>query len=127
MERQYSGCESLGPYAIERIHVYGLVTGKALYHIHPASYCRGERRRTMSALQDEINELTSRMLQRELYVVLTTPTRPVSELLPLLPDHLNYMIDLEKRVILFASSPFLAGKTLLPRTGMTTLRAGALS
>jgi uncharacterized protein YciI len=66
------------------------------------------------------------MLQRELYVVLTTPIKPMSELLPLLPDHLNYMIDLEKRGMLFASGPFLAGKDLLPGTGMTILRAGSL-
>src|SRR6266704_3587302 len=127
MERQSSGCESLGPHAIARIHVYGVVTGKALYHIHPASHCRDERRRTMSELQDRIKELTSRMLQRELYVVLTTPIKPMSELLPLLPDHINYMIDLEKRGILFASGPFLAGKDLLPGTGMTILRAGSLA
>ena len=79
----------------------------------------------MSELQDRINELTSRMLQRELYVVLTTPIKPMSELLPLLPGHLNY-IDLEKRGMLFASGPFLAGKDLLPGTGMTILRAGSL-
>jgi hypothetical protein len=42
MERQSSGCEPLGPHAIARIHVYGLVTGKALYHIHPASHCRDD-------------------------------------------------------------------------------------
>src|SRR5258706_14126096 len=126
MERQSSGCESLGSHAITRIHVYGVVTGKVLYHIHPASHCREERKRTMSPLQDRINELTSRMLQRELYVVLTTPIKPMSELLPLLPDHLHYMIDLEKRGILFASGPFLAGKDLLPGTGLTILRAGSL-
>src|SRR5689334_9827087 len=80
----------------------------------------------MSELQDRINELTSPMLKKELYVVLTTPTRPMSEILPRLPDHLNYMIDLERRGILFASGPFLAGKDLLPGTGMTILRAGSL-
>ena len=80
----------------------------------------------MSELQDRINELTSRMLQRELYVVLTTPIKPMSEILPLLPDHLDYMIALEKRGILFASGPFLTGKDLLPGAGMTILRAGSL-
>ena len=80
----------------------------------------------MSELQERINELSSPMLKRELYVVLTTPTRPMSELLPMLPDHLHYMIDLEKRGTLFASGPFLAGKDLLPGTGMTILRAGSL-
>src|SRR6266705_1819860 len=134
MERQSPRCEPLGPHAIARIHVYGVVkcrfiqhvAWKALYHIHLASHCCDERRRTMSALQDRINELTSRMLQKELYVVLTTPIKPISELLPLLPDHLNYMIDLEKRGMLFASGPFLAGNDLLPGTGMTILRAGSL-
>src|SRR5258708_29540325 len=126
MERQSSRCEPLGPYAIARIHVDGVVAGKVLHRIHPASHCCDERRRTMSELQDRINELTSRMLQRELYVVLTTPIKTMSELLPLLPDHLNYMIDLEKRGMLFASGPFLAGKDLLPGTGMTILRAGSL-
>lgn len=80
----------------------------------------------MSALQEGINELTSHMLQKVLYVVLTTPIKPMSEIVPLLPDHLAYMIDLEKRGLLFASGPFLAGKDLLPGTGMTILRAGSL-
>lgn len=79
----------------------------------------------MSTPQAEINELTSRMLQKVLYVVLTTPIKPMSEIVPLLPAHLNYMIDLEKRGLLFASGPFLAGKDLLPGTGMTILRAGS--
>jgi uncharacterized protein len=80
----------------------------------------------MSQQQDRINELTSRMLQKELYVVLTTPVKPMSELMPLLPDHLTYMIDLEKRGVLFASGPFLAGKDVLPGTGMTIVRAASL-
>jgi uncharacterized protein YciI len=79
----------------------------------------------MSELQDRIDELNSRMLQKVLYVVLTTPVKPMSELLPLLPDHLEYMIDLEKRGILFASGPFLAGKDIAPGTGMTIIRAGS--
>ena len=79
----------------------------------------------MSALQDRINELTSHMLQKVFYVVLTTPIKPMSEISLLLPDHLAYMIDLEKRGLLFASGPFLAGKDLLPGTGMTILRAGS--
>lgn len=79
----------------------------------------------MSTFQEEIKELTSKMLQKELYVVLNTPLKPVSEIVPLLPAHLAYMIDLEKRGLLFASGPFLAGKDLLPGTGMTILRAGS--
>lgn len=80
----------------------------------------------MSELQDRINELNSRMLQKLLYVVFTTPVKPMSELMPLLPEHLNYMIDLEKRGILFASGPFVAGKDVAAGTGMTIVRAGSL-
>ena len=80
----------------------------------------------MSELQDKINELTSRMLQKLLYVVLTTPAKPMSELMPLMPEHLHYMIGLEKRGILFASGPFLTGKDIPPGSGMTILRASSL-
>jgi uncharacterized protein len=79
----------------------------------------------MSELQDRINELNSRMLQKVLYAVLTTPLRPMSELVSLLPEHLAYMIDLEKRGILFASGPFLADEHVQAGTGMTILRASS--
>lgn len=76
--------------------------------------------------QEEIHKLTSRMLQKLLYVVLTTPVKPMSEITPLLPAHLTYMIELEKRGLLFASGPFLAGKDLQPGAGMTILRVGSI-
>ena len=79
----------------------------------------------MAELQDRINELNSRMLQKLFYVVLTTPLKPMIELMPLLPEHLNYMIDLEKRGILFASGPFLANENVPPGAGMTILRASS--
>lgn len=80
----------------------------------------------MAELQEKINELQARMLQKRLYVVLTTAVKPMSELAPLLPEHLNYMIDLEKRGVLFASGPFLAGEQVAPGSGMTILRASSL-
>lgn len=80
----------------------------------------------MTTLQEEIQGLTAPMLKRVLYVVLNTPVKPMSELMPFLPEHLRYMIDLEKRGLLFASGPFLAGEDLLPGAGMTILRAGSL-
>ncbi len=80
----------------------------------------------MSELQEKANELTTRMLQKRLYVVLTTPLKPMSELATLLPEHLNYMIGLEKRGVLFASGPFLAGEHVAPGSGMTIIRASSL-
>ncbi len=89
-----------------------------------AEYClRGE---IMSELQDKANELNARMLQKRLYVVLTTALKPMSELATILPEHLEYMIDLEKRGILFASGPFLAGEHVEPGSGMTIIRASSL-
>lgn len=79
----------------------------------------------MSELQDKIDALNGRMLQKLYYVVLTTPLKPMSELVPLLPEHLNYMIDLEKRGILFASGPFLADEHTPAGAGMTILRASS--
>jgi uncharacterized protein len=80
----------------------------------------------MSELQEKANELTARMLQKRLYVVLTTPLKPMSELATLLSEHLQYMINLEKKGVLFASGPFLSGERVAPGSGMTILRASSL-
>ncbi len=80
----------------------------------------------MSESQEKANELQARMLQKRLYVVLTTPLKPMSELATVLPEHLEYMIGLEKRGALFASGPFLAGEQVAPGSGMTILRASSL-
>jgi uncharacterized protein YciI len=79
----------------------------------------------MSEVQDEVKELSERMLQKILYVVLTTPVRPMSDLAEFLPQHLKYLIDLEKRGILFASGPFLPDEQVVAGTGMTILRASS--
>ena len=79
----------------------------------------------MSELQEKANELQAHMLQKRLYVVLTTPLKSMSELMALLPEHLNYMIGLEKRDVLFASGPFLTGEQVAPGSGMTILRASS--
>jgi uncharacterized protein YciI len=79
----------------------------------------------MAEPQSRADELQSRMLQKVFYAVLTTPLRPMSELATLLPEHLTYMIDLEKRGILFASGPFLADEHIQTGAGMTILRASS--
>jgi uncharacterized protein YciI len=80
----------------------------------------------MSDLQDRISALNARMLQKHFYVVLTTPLKPMSELATLLPEHLTYMIDLEKRGILFASGPFIKGPNVAEEgNGMTIIRASS--
>ena len=45
------------------------------------------------------------MLRRKLYVLISKPLVPPEQLKPLLATHLDYMIGLEKRGLLFASGP----------------------
>ena len=80
----------------------------------------------MSESLEKANELQARMIQKRFYVVLTTPRKPMSELATVLPEHLEYMIGLEKKGVLFASGPFLAGEQVVPGSGMTILRASSL-
>jgi uncharacterized protein YciI len=45
------------------------------------------------------------MLRRKLYVLISKPLVPPEQLKPLLATHLDYMIGLERRGLLFASGP----------------------
>ena len=62
--------------------------------------------------------LLARMLGKKLFVVLSK-ARDGAQLGPVLHEHLQFMIDLEKRGVLFASGP-LSGT---PGDGLTILRA----
>jgi hypothetical protein len=79
----------------------------------------------MSEQQEEVNTLLGQMLQKRLYVIFSTPLKPMSEMVPILPEHLHYMIDLEKRGLLFASGPFIAEDHEMPGSGMTILRVAS--
>lgn len=80
----------------------------------------------MSELQERIKALEDPMICKMYYVVLSTPLQPMSELLPVLPDHLNYMIEQEQRGVVFASGPFLSGEEVIPGSGMTIIRVSSL-
>jgi len=74
-------------------------------------------------VDERIAALTAKMLRRKLYVVLSQPSPTPEKLKPLLPAHLEYMIGLEKRGVLFASGP-LADRAGPPTgAGLTILRA----
>lgn len=72
------------------------------------------------ALDEEIAALTRGMLRKKLYVVLSRGKG--ADLKPHLPEHLRYMIALEKEGKLFASGPFDMG---VSGDGMTILRVGS--
>jgi len=69
-----------------------------------------------------IAELTQKMLRRKFYAVLSQPSPVPEKLKPLLPAHLEYMISLEKRGVLFASGPLSDGKGPPSGAGLTVLR-----
>ena len=69
--------------------------------------------------------LMQKMLRKKLYVVLSKPLVAPEHLRPVLAAHLDYMIDLEKRGIIFASGP-LAGPEQQPQgEGLTIVRAAS--
>ena len=68
---------------------------------------------------ERVTELTRKMLRKKLFVLLTNPIVPPEFLQPFLSAHLEYMIDLEKRGLVFASGPLTDGE------GPPTGRAGS--
>jgi uncharacterized protein YciI len=80
----------------------------------------------MSASGEErIRELTQRMLRKKLYVVLSKGGATAEQIGAILPLHLDYMIDLEKRGVLFASGPLTAAAGSPAGDGLTILRAAS--
>ena len=74
-----------------------------------------------------IAELTQKMLRRKLYAVLSHPSPSPEKLKALLPAHLEYMISLEKRGVLFASGPLSDGKGPPSGAGLTVLRVADIN
>ncbi|CAN0505835.1 unnamed protein product, partial [Phaeothamnion confervicola] len=79
-----------------------------------------------TSLQERIAELTRGMLRKRLFVVISKGSGRPEVMAPLLPDHLQYMIGLEKAGILFASGPLGAGDNAMPGDGLTILNVDTL-
>jgi uncharacterized protein len=69
-----------------------------------------------------IAQLTQKMLRKKLYVLLSKPLVAPEKLKPFLPAHLEYMIGLEKRGVVFASGPLADGEGPPSGQGLTILR-----
>jgi uncharacterized protein len=76
-------------------------------------------------LDQRIAELTQKMLRRKFYAVFSQPSSAPEKLKPLLPAHLEYMIGLEKRGLLFASGPLSDGAGPPSGAGLTIVRAAS--
>jgi len=77
--------------------------------------------------EERVAELMRKMLRKKLYVVLSQPVAPPDKLKPFLMAHLEYMIALEKRGLVFASGPLSDSEGPPSGQGLTVLRAGSVA
>jgi uncharacterized protein len=75
--------------------------------------------------EERVAELTRKMLRKKLYVLISKPVVPPENLKPFLMAHLEYMIGLEKRGVVFASGPLADGEGPPSGHGLTVLRAAS--
>jgi uncharacterized protein len=77
--------------------------------------------------EERVADLTRRMLRKKLYVLLSKPVVEPEKLKPFLLAHLEYMVGLEKRGLVFASGPLADGDSAGPPSGqgLTVLRAAS--
>ena len=73
--------------------------------------------------QERVAELMRKMLRKKLYVLISKPVVSPEKLQPFLMAHLEYMIALEKRGLVFASGPLADGEGPPSGHGLTVLRA----
>jgi hypothetical protein len=64
--------------------------------------------RTPMSLPERLQELTNRMLRKKLFLVTMTTDVAPDRLMPHLADHLEYMTELARRGVLFASGPLVS-------------------
>jgi uncharacterized protein len=74
---------------------------------------------------ERIAQLTQKMLRKKFYVLLSKPLVGSEQLKPFLAAHLEYMIGLEKRGVVFASGPLADTERPPHGEGLTILRAAS--
>ena len=108
----HEGAEALAAAGIDRVGVF-----RSDRFVAEEGERRDDRpRRRHSArrgARDRHLELTKGMLRKKLYVVLSKGGAAPEALAEHLPQHLEYMIGLEKKGVLFASGPLSAASTYL--------------
>ena len=75
--------------------------------------------------EERVAELMRKMLRKKLYVLISKPVVPPENLKPFLLAHLEYMIGLERRGLLFASGPLSDGAGPPSGAGLTILRVAS--
>ena len=76
-----------------------------------------------TSAEERIRELTKSMLRKKLYVILSKGNATPEQIGGHLPQHLEYMISLEKSGVLFASGPLADAEGKMRGDGLTIIRA----
>ena len=77
--------------------------------------------------KDDILKASAGMLQKQLYVVFTTPTNGLGPVMENIEEHLNFQVDLEQRGIMLGAGPFWADdEHTWNGEGMVIIRADSL-
>ena len=78
-----------------------------------------------SSAEERIRQLTKGMLRKTLFVILSKGNATPEQIGALLPQHLEYMIGLEKAGVLFASGPLADSEGKIRGDGLTIVRAAS--
>ena len=78
-----------------------------------------------SSAKARIEQLTKDMLRKKLYVILSKGAATPEQIGAVLPQHLEFMIGLEKKGVLFASGPLADGEGKTRGDGLTIIRAAS--
>lgn len=76
----------------------------------------------MPEVGERAQQMTHRMLGKQLYVVHTTPAAPRDRIVELLPAHLEHQVRLEKAGTMFAAGP-MVDEDGSPAGGLIVIRA----
>ena len=79
-------------------------------------------------MKEDVMNACEGMLQKQLYVVFTTPTDGLGPVMENVGPHLEYQVSLEERGIMFGAGPFWNDdETEWMGEGMVIVRAGSLA
>ena len=76
-----------------------------------------------TSAEERIRQLTKGMLRKKLFVILSKGAATPEQIGAHLPQHLEYMIGLEKQGVLFASGPLADSEGKTRGDGLTIIRA----
>ncbi len=78
--------------------------------------------------KDDILEASKGMLQKQLYVVFTTPTDGMGPVMENIREHLKFQVELERKGIMLGAGPFWADDEFTWNgEGMVIIRADSLA